>query len=199
MLTIEEPNPSGLCMCGCGGLTPIAPVNSTKKGYVKGAPIRYIKGHNAPRGRLPKMPAPNPSGLCMCGCGTPTNRAKCNSRSGNVTGEYRRFAKHHGRRSAATMYRVDETTDCWIWLWCVNSRTGRPQLGDAGITRGAHRVLYERARGITLDSETDLHHICENRLCVNPAHMQAMNYRVHRALHYPNSFSAEQCAAELAA
>lgn len=42
---IEGPNPSGLCLCGCGQATRIAPQGSTERGWVKGQPIPYIRGH----------------------------------------------------------------------------------------------------------------------------------------------------------
>jgi hypothetical protein len=44
------PNPSGLCMCGCGERTRIASRNHAGHGHVKGQPLLYIKGHQA-RGR----------------------------------------------------------------------------------------------------------------------------------------------------
>lgn len=44
------PNPSGLCLCGCGERTPLAPSTSREKGWVIGQPIRFIPGHQA-RGR----------------------------------------------------------------------------------------------------------------------------------------------------
>ncbi len=34
-----------LCQCGCGEPAPIANRNSTKRGYVKGQPKRFIRGH----------------------------------------------------------------------------------------------------------------------------------------------------------
>lgn len=43
------PNPSGLCMCGCGEATPLAP--RTRRGLVKDQPVRYLNGH-APRSPL---------------------------------------------------------------------------------------------------------------------------------------------------
>jgi len=36
----------GLCQCGCGGLAPLSPYNDASRGYVKGQPMRYIKGHH---------------------------------------------------------------------------------------------------------------------------------------------------------
>jgi hypothetical protein len=38
------------CECGCGALAPISPQTDTKRGYVKGQPRRFRKGHWA-RGR----------------------------------------------------------------------------------------------------------------------------------------------------
>lgn len=35
-----------LCECGCGEPAPIATKNHTRSGYVKGQPLRYIKGHH---------------------------------------------------------------------------------------------------------------------------------------------------------
>lgn len=39
-------NPSGLCMCGCGGKTTISPNTVERLGYVKGEPRRYLPGHH---------------------------------------------------------------------------------------------------------------------------------------------------------
>jgi len=38
------------CECGCGGAAPIARMNDTSRGYVKGEPHRFIQGHG---GRKP--------------------------------------------------------------------------------------------------------------------------------------------------
>lgn len=38
-------NPSGLCMCGCGRPTPSSPVS--RRGYKRGEPLMYIKGHSS--------------------------------------------------------------------------------------------------------------------------------------------------------
>lgn len=37
---------SGYCRCGCGQLTRVAPVNDKSKGWVKGEPLSFIKGHH---------------------------------------------------------------------------------------------------------------------------------------------------------
>mgnify|MGYP001602090090 CR=1 FL=1 len=47
------PNPTGLCMCGCGERTQIPTRNTTAYGYVKGQPLLWRPGHNM-RGRPTK-------------------------------------------------------------------------------------------------------------------------------------------------
>ena len=45
MSTIPLPNPSGLCLCGCGGITPIARRDNRHHGHVKGQHCRCMPGH----------------------------------------------------------------------------------------------------------------------------------------------------------
>ncbi len=48
-------NPSGLCECGCGQVTPIAPRTRNVIGHVRGEHIRFIRGHSGVLGRgIPK-------------------------------------------------------------------------------------------------------------------------------------------------
>lgn len=42
----------GLCLCGCGQRTTIAPCSDKSKGLVKGQPIRFVNGHNSRRKHL---------------------------------------------------------------------------------------------------------------------------------------------------
>lgn len=37
--------PPGLCQCGCGGETNPAPKTAARLGWVKGQPLRYLRGH----------------------------------------------------------------------------------------------------------------------------------------------------------
>ena len=38
--------PKGLCQCGCGKTTAIATRNRKNLGWIKGEPLRYLRGHN---------------------------------------------------------------------------------------------------------------------------------------------------------
>jgi hypothetical protein len=42
------PNPSGLCMCGCGRKTKIVTKSDRRHGHVMGQPFRFIHGHCRP-------------------------------------------------------------------------------------------------------------------------------------------------------
>lgn len=44
-----------LCECGCGQPAPIAPQSSTKRGWVKGQPLRFIRGHHGRKQRPNKI------------------------------------------------------------------------------------------------------------------------------------------------
>lgn len=43
----ESRGPCGLCECGCGSATTIAPGTDSRRGWVKGRPVRFILGHRA--------------------------------------------------------------------------------------------------------------------------------------------------------
>ena len=93
------PNPDGLCLCGCGNKTPLAPHDDPYKGYVKGLPMPYCKGHaNAAKARQRREgeAPPNPSGLCLCGCGQKTPIAPfTNRKRGMLVGHPQKFCLGH--------------------------------------------------------------------------------------------------------
>lgn len=59
---------------------------------------------------------PNPSGLCMCGCGQRTTVNTCDNRAkGWRKGGARRYVKGHRFRKDGPRYIVDLGTGCWVW------------------------------------------------------------------------------------
>ena len=63
---------------------------------------------------------------------------------------------------------VDRSSDCHIWTG------GKAGLGYGSFNKGyAHRFSYEQSKGpIPIGLVID--HLCRNRICVNPAHLEAV-------------------------
>jgi HNH endonuclease len=115
-------------------------------------------------------------GHCQCRCGGRTRLATRNERSlGVVKGEPRRFLPGHHRRKPdryATVQLAYES-ECWIWKLARN-RDGYGVVRDGAGMKLAHRVEYEKHEGAIPDGLT-LDHLCKERGCVNPAHLQPVS------------------------
>ena len=70
------------------------------------------------------------------------------------------------------------SSTCWLWA-------GNKTSSGYGITKDkqpAHRAVYEAMAG-PIGEGLQLHHTCEERLCVNPRHLQPLTHAQHRAIH----------------
>lgn len=109
--------------------------------------------------------------LCRCGCGTPTDK---------------RFVKGHNLKGGTPIrpdgrpdrapctddYEIDAATSCWNWVWAQN-RHGYGMVWHAGCKMHAHRLFYMHLVG-EIPAGMDIDHLCRNRLCVNPEHLEAV-------------------------
>ena len=59
---------------------------------------------------------------------------------------------------------------CWHWQGAIH-HSGYALMSDGQRVREAHRLLYEIAIG-PVPAELDLDHLCRNRSCVNPLHLE---------------------------
>jgi hypothetical protein len=110
-------------------------------------------------------------GLCLCGCGqVPPIANRTRYSEGWVKGEPIPFVPHHKRPFLPTnRYAINET-GCWIWQGATWP-SGYGVIVRHGRRVGAHRYFYEQQVGRIPDG-LELDHLCRNRRCVNPAHME---------------------------
>jgi len=66
---------------------------------------------------------------------------------------------------------------CWLWVG-ARSSTGYGQIAAAGRLVYAHRFAYELLVG-DIPETLQIDHLCRNRACVNPDHMEAVTQRVN--------------------
>lgn len=70
---------------------------------------------------------------------------------------------------------VEKTNTCWLWI-ANRTSAGYGNFYYRGNQWLAHRFSYENSFGCIPDG-LQLHHICRNKLCVNPEHLIAMTQR----------------------
>jgi hypothetical protein len=116
--------------------------------------------------------------VCECGCGQPTGLAPYSSkRLGWKRGEPKRFINGHNRRDTRPAREVVLDTSiydggCWLWTGAVKDN-GYGLLSRDGTFIHAHRYAYEAFRGPIPDG-LHIDHLCGNRKCVNPDHLEAV-------------------------
>src|ERR1043166_7135723 len=71
--------------------------------------------------------------------------------------------------------KVDRSSDdeCWPWIARIDTK-GYGQFFFEGRQQRAHRVAYCLLVG-QIPEGLDLDHLCRNRACVNPSHLEAVD------------------------
>ena len=73
--------------------------------------------------------------------------------------------------------KVEKGPRCWNWTASGNGH-GYGSINFNGKTTYAHRISYEMARG-PIPRGLQIDHLCRNRSCVNPDHLEAVSCRTN--------------------
>lgn len=80
------------------------------------------------------------------------------------------------RVAARFWSKVDRSGECWLWKGHVAGKGYGYFNVVRGIVARAHRLAYEIEHG-AIGEGLVIDHLCRNRLCVNPAHLEAVTNR----------------------
>jgi hypothetical protein len=79
-------------------------------------------------------------------------------------------------------FKRDDLDGCWNWIGSGGSGGyGSFCAKEFGGGVPAHRLSYRLTFG-EIDSAAHVHHICRNKLCVNPDHLEVVAASEHKAL-----------------
>lgn len=73
--------------------------------------------------------------------------------------------------------KVSKSEACWLWVGTVGSN-GYGYLRHQGKDRLGHRLAYELLVG-PIPEGLELDHLCRNRRCVRPDHLEAVTHQVN--------------------
>jgi hypothetical protein len=68
-----------------------------------------------------------------------------------------------------------EVAESGCWEWSGRLRDGYGIFSLAGHSVSAHRVMYELVRDLKIPKDDEADHLCKNRRCVNPDHIEIVS------------------------
>jgi HNH endonuclease len=73
--------------------------------------------------------------------------------------------------------KVQKTDNCWNWIGPIQNGYGRFRISQRPTKmKSAHRFSYEAHIG-PIPSGLTIDHLCRNRSCVNPSHMEVVSIK----------------------
>lgn len=106
-------------------------------------------------------------GLCQCGCGATTRI---------LYGRPQKRIHGHQNRLQGPDYEPRDCgykTPCWGWLKLLDQH-GYGRVTVLRKNRRATHAYYRHFKGADIPDDMHLDHLCRNRACVNPDHLEAV-------------------------
>lgn len=76
-----------------------------------------------------------------------------------------------------TLYTISQN-GCWQWIGYISKEGyARIKISHTQVY-GAHRIAYDLFVG-PVPTGLEIDHLCRNRACVNPAHLEAVSHRTN--------------------
>ena len=152
----DDPNPSGLCQCGCGGVTTIA--KKTSGIGVKGKHYRYIHTHN----RIKIDPIANQYVVVDLGYLTPCwmwNRSRNNKGYGVLSYRGKRWLAH---RLAYTLKHAEIPHRLVLDHMCNMGKEGCCNPDHVFPTTGSRNTRRQAIRALTIGDISEIRDLCRN-------------------------------------
>ena len=102
----------------------------------------------------------------------------------NIEEEQKRFwSESHVNKNGP--YMPNMPTRCWQWRLADDGYYGEVGTAVDGkrTVMSAHVLAWRYCGGPKSTRKFNLHHLCNNKLCVNPAHMAMLSSAGHGAMH----------------
>ena len=76
----------------------------------------------------------------------------------------------------------DNPYACWEWKASTARGYGHMRHPETKKVVRAHRFVYEQQTGEIIPKGYECHHVCANKRCVNPSHIEIVTHKDHFAI-----------------
>jgi hypothetical protein len=154
-------NATGLCLCGCGQATAIATKTDRSKGWIKGQPLAYARGHNATITNRPRRVAVSEDDWtvedrgyetpCWIWKGKSRASGRSDHRKVGIDGHYESAHAAVYRRLVGPVPRGHELHHLCEQQACVRPVHLRPLTKSAHSSLHARKLSDDQVRAIRVD------------------------------------------------